>query len=97
MSEPANQRGGLTDSSRWLQRSENHRNKSEKSCTPKGREKRILHTLLIWHPVGVRSSRLPQPVVFASLRPPATFSQPSGLRRCTSKLNPPIAILLPLT
>src|SRR6266850_3339449 len=29
------QPGGLTDSSRWLKRSENHRGKSEKSCTTK--------------------------------------------------------------
>jgi len=49
---------GLADSSRWLKRSENHRNKSEKSCTPKGYEnlkENLLRTLLIWHPIGVRS------------------------------------------
>src|SRR6185503_325195 len=32
------QPGGLTDSSRWLKRSENHRKKSEKSCTQEGCE-----------------------------------------------------------
>ena len=56
------QPGGLADSSRWLKRSENHRNKSEKSCTPKGCEnlkKNLLHTPRIWHPVGVRSVTLP--------------------------------------
>jgi hypothetical protein len=72
------QPGGLADSSRWLKRSENHRNKSAKSCTLKGCES-PLRTPLIWHPVGVRSVPPASPVVFASLRPPATILQPFGL------------------
>jgi hypothetical protein len=72
------QPGGLADSCRWLKRSENHRNQSEKSCTTKWCEN--MKQAFIWHPVGVRSFFLFQPVVFASLRPPATFSQ--TLRVC---------------
>src|SRR6185437_2140975 len=53
------QPGGLAESSRWLKRSENHRNKSEESCTSKRCEslkQNLLQAFLIWHPVGVRYS-----------------------------------------
>ena len=36
--------------------------------------------LVFWHPSGVRITSLSLPEVPASLRPPATFSQPFGLQ-----------------
>ena len=34
-----------------------------------------------WHPFGVRIPALPSPGVCASLRPPATLCEPSGLKK----------------
>src|SRR5258706_16366960 len=82
---------GLTDSSRWLKRSEDHRNKSEKSCTPEGGEnlkENLLQSLLIWHPLPGQSFLRLNPAGFAPLPSLATFPQPYGLHSSTSKLNP---------
>ena len=52
------QPGGLADSSRWLKRSENHRNKSTKELHPEGvrePQRESLEYPSLWHPFGVRS------------------------------------------
>src|SRR4029450_11022993 len=75
--EATTQPGGLRESSRWSQRSEDHRLGQVRRSHPDGvpDEKRMQDSLL----APLRGATLFRfvPVVFASLQPPATISQPS--------------------
>src|SRR5437763_1270715 len=77
-SEPGfGQPGGLQDSSRW---SQNHRNAIQLFVgTLKGCKTFRSRAAKRWHPFRVRTIKT-LPEVFAPLRPPATFLQPSGLQ-----------------
>jgi hypothetical protein len=84
----AHQPGGLADSSRWLQRSENHRTNQKRVAPRRGARNLKENLALSSGTRRVRSSCLSQPVVFALLRPPATFYQPCGLLRTTVTHSP---------
>src|SRR6185503_17101222 len=86
----APQPGGLPDSSRWLKRSENHRNRLEKGLHSEGvreSQENLWRTLLIWHPVGVRSFLHASTGGLRFATTTGYFLATPGLHRCT-QLNP---------
>jgi len=66
---------GLREGSRWSERSEDHRYRVIPTCTLKGCQT----SLKILHPSKVLLLFPCLPVVYATLRPPATLYQPFGL------------------
>ena len=72
---------GLIESSRWSERSADHRKHEIEFPRRKGGRRP-------WHPFRVRANVAFVPVVSATLRPPATFCQPFRLKSPNHRYRP---------